>query len=362
LLQHVGASTLGARILFAALLAVQHIVTGLILFIQVPYYVNLVTHAFYHALHRDEELSKYSGAYPHIPAKTRTNWVDRAFRHPWWMLAVVLAGIAAWSGVIGANFERIYRPDRDLEVVAHRAGGETMPENSISGLLWAIDIGADWVEIDVQRTKDGAYVLNHDDTFLRVAGEKRKVSELTLEEINELNIGNDKIETERVPQLEEFLQVAKDQMQVIIELKGPTANKQMADDVVELVTELEMVDQVMVMGLDYDLIKYIEATNPQITTGYCYFISLGDITQLDGDYMLLEEGEASNWRLLSLSWQHKGAMVWTVNTDRSMRQMVTRDIDAIITDRPERLQEIIAEDRDASDVELFFRIFLDIGI
>ena len=101
-------------------------------------------------------------------------------------------------------------------MIGHRAGGNAAPENSLAGLRYAIGQRADQVEIDVQRTLDGHYVLNHDDTFQRAAGDGRPSFQLTLDQIKALRLTNG----EQVPELEEFLTAAKGRVQVLLELKG----------------------------------------------------------------------------------------------------------------------------------------------
>lgn len=76
----------------------------------------------------------------------------------------------------------------------------------------------DWVEIDVQCTADGHYVLNHDNTFSRVAGTPRSARDLTLQQVKALDIGRDGT-VQRVPGLDDFLRAAEDRVKVIVELR-----------------------------------------------------------------------------------------------------------------------------------------------
>jgi glycerophosphoryl diester phosphodiesterase len=64
-------------------------------------------------------------------------------------------------------------------VVAHRAAWKKAPENSRLSVEHAIDMGADIVEIDVRRTKDGVFVLTHDETIDRITNGKGNVSAFT---------------------------------------------------------------------------------------------------------------------------------------------------------------------------------------
>lgn len=72
-----------------------------------------------------------------------------------------------------------------MKLIAHRGGGSG-PENSVEALVQAARRGADAVECDLRRTKDGALVVFHDDTLERLAGVPAAVSEVTLAEMEAL--------------------------------------------------------------------------------------------------------------------------------------------------------------------------------
>lgn len=98
-----------------------------------------------------------------------------------WMLAVV----AAFGGTrTEAIREKLMSGDRDYVFVAmHRGDWRNFPENSKGAILSSIARGADIVELDVHRTKDGCFILNHDRTLDRTTTGKGKVRDLTLAEI-----------------------------------------------------------------------------------------------------------------------------------------------------------------------------------
>lgn len=62
------------------------------------------------------------------------------------------------------------------------------PENSVGAIQGAIDMGADIVELDVAKTKDGKFVLLHDGTLDRVSNGKGPSTEYTLEEIKKFRL------------------------------------------------------------------------------------------------------------------------------------------------------------------------------
>ena len=100
-------------------------------------------------------------------------------------------------------------------VVAHRGDWRHAPENSLPGIENCIKMGVDIVEVDVRKTKDGNFVLMHDETVDRTTNGKGKVSDMTLGELKQLCLkenqgrGDAKLTGLRIPTLEEALMVVK---------------------------------------------------------------------------------------------------------------------------------------------------------
>lgn len=99
-------------------------------------------------------------------------------------------------------------------VVAHRGDWRYAPENSISAIENVIEMGVDIVELDVQRTRDGKFILMHDATLNRTTTGKGEISDWDLDSIRTLKLKNGiNIKTkEKVPTLEEALMIMKDKI------------------------------------------------------------------------------------------------------------------------------------------------------
>lgn len=252
-------------------------------------------------------------------------------------------------------FEDIFKSYKDIFIVAHRGGGDLAAENSIKGMEEAVKYGAKWSEIDVQRTKDGKYIINHDSTFFRVGNNNKRSIDLTLNEIKDLRI-KDLFDSNRpsqeVPILEEYLDAAKGKIGLFIELKGISADNQMVDDVVKMVKERGMEKEVAILSLDYQLINYTENKYPEIDTGYLYFFSIGKTKKLTGDILIMEEREATSDKISSIHREGKKAVVWTVNTDESIKKFVSSDVDGIITDHVLKVKNGINERNKRTDIQV----------
>ncbi|VTS18466.1 Membrane domain of membrane-anchored glycerophosphoryl diester phosphodiesterase [Streptococcus porcinus] len=254
-------------------------------------------------------------------------------------LFLVLAGLflinSSISTVYGLFFNKFAKLENKIALVAHRGGGNLGAENTIAGMEKAIKAGASWTEIDVQRTKDGYYVINHDSTFKRLTGIDKSSDEMTLKEIKSLRVKdlfNEERPAQPVATLEEFIKAGQGKIGFYIELKGATADKKMADDIVRLIKDKKLEKSTALLSLDLNLIKYIESKYPEMTTGYLYYFSLGEISDMPADILIMEEGEATTLNILKAHEAGKKVVVWTINSSDSINKFVKSDVDAIITD------------------------------
>lgn len=104
---------------------------------------------------------------------------------------------------------------------AHRGlHGNGVPENSISAFIEAVENGFG-AEFDVHLTADGQLVVIHDYTLKRTTGVKGIVEELTLKQIKEYFLENT---DEKIPTLEEVLEIFEGKAPIIIELKATNTN------------------------------------------------------------------------------------------------------------------------------------------
>lgn len=252
-------------------------------------------------------------------------------------------------------FDDLFKVNRNIEIIAHRGGGDLAAENSILGMEKAIKNGAKWSEIDVQRTKDGHYIINHDSTFKRVANTNKRSIDLRLDEIKKLKIKdlfNENGIAQPIPTLDEYLDAAKGKMGLFIELKGITADEKMVDDIIKMVKEKNMEKEIVILSLDYSLINYVEDNYPEIDTGYLYFFSIGSIESLRGDMLIMEEQEATEDKVRKIKLSGKKAIVWTINKDESIDKFILSNVDGIITDYVRKVRDKMEKTKERSEIEI----------
>lgn len=261
------------------------------------------------------------------------------------ILAIAIAMIAV-AVLLFSYFDQLFPLDTDVRIIAHRAGGNEGGENTLSGMEAAWKAGAYGSEIDIQRTSDGYYILNHDSTFKRVAGDDRKPSDMTLKQIKRLSVDG-----ETVPTFEEMLISCRGRMVLFTELKGKTADKKMAEDAVKIVRQYQMEDEVVLISLDYELIDYIETTYPEMETGFLTFASAGKTAELNCDYIGLEEESATSAAIDSIHKEGKKVLVWTANEKGSQKHFLCTDIDGLITDNVSQALGLVKELEHRSDLD-----------
>ena len=267
---------------------------------------------------------------------------------------LVAVGIALASIPAGALFDIYLQYKTPVNIIAHRAGGSLAPENSVEGIDAAVQYQCYGSEIDVQRTSDGYYIINHDNDFSRLAGVSKAAQEMTLQEIRSLNLkdttGNGAVLHPAT--IEEMLDASKGRITLFIELKGTTADRQMVDDLAAMIHEKDCAENIRLISLNYDVINYAETKYPEFETGLLFFGAYGDISALNCDILIMEEEIATDTRIALAENDGKKTAVWTVNSMSSMEKYLDSNVNAIITDNIELAHTVQEELDDRTDYEM----------
>lgn len=227
----------------------------------------------------------------------------------------------------------VYQPQ--TLVIAHRGYTVEGIENTITSLNSAAQVGADFVEMDIQETKDHQFVVFHDYTLRRLAGRSDAIADMTLAEIQEVELRDNGF-TDYAPSLEEYIAAAKEaDIKLLIEIK--THGKESADmekRLVELLQKEKVTSDYLVQSLTASSLTEIKKLDPEIRTGYLVALNIGNLPVIDADFLVLEEF-SFNKRLLSQARaQDKTVFVWTINRENLMRKYFSQNIDGMITNYP----------------------------
>ncbi len=270
----------------------------------------------------------------------------------WALAGLALAAVLA--AVAGYLFMDSVRLEDDVIVIAHRGAAGSAPENTLASVALAVEQGADIVEIDVQETADGEVVVIHDSDLMRVGGAAVKVWETTYDELMEIDVGSwygPEFSGQRVPTLEQVLELCKGRAWVDIELKYYGHNDHLEERVAEIVERVGMEDEVVLMSLVYDIVLSMKALRPDWTVGLLTAKAVGDLTTSDADFLAVHVGIASSGFVRRAHAAGKEVYVWTVNDKLNMSRMMSRGVDGVITDHPALARQVISERADMSSAE-----------
>ena len=243
----------------------------------------------------------------------------------------------------------------DALITAHRGAKVVAPENTLAAFKAAMDAGADFIELDVQHTKDRQVVVLHDADFMRMGGDPRRVADLTAAEVASIDIGRRRgpqFAGEHAPTLEEVIDLVRGRMKINIELKYNVPDPGLAPAVVELLRREDFIDQVVITSLDYAALRQVKSIEPRLETGHIVTAAVGDVLRTEADFLSLNSAKATTSLVRRARTAGKDVAVWTVNDPEVMLRMIERGVDNIITDDPALLVRVMRERSALSKAEI----------
>lgn len=246
-------------------------------------------------------------------------------------------------------------------IIAHRGASAFAPENTLAAFQRAIEDGADGIEFDVRLSKDNVPVVFHDSDLARLAKIKRRVADLTAEELGEIDVGSwfnrafpkhadEKFTAETIPTLAKTLELLSAyQVLIYIELKGENKSlDELAEQVCRLIRPTNLLPKIVVKSFNLEGIKIVKSILPQIRTAALFEPKV--LTILQKKKRILEE--ARNFHADEISIHHSMAtgnfvrraresgfptVIWTANSSVWVRRARDFGIRAIITNKPAQL-------------------------
>lgn len=250
---------------------------------------------------------------------------------------------------------------RNMEITAHRGASVKYPENTMAAFRGAKELGADWIELDVQQTKDKQIVVSHDTNLKRVTGVNKEIIDMTYEEISKLDAGSFKGKEyagEKIPLLSEVLEFAKENnIRLNIELKPTGDEVDFEKQVVELIKEYNMKDRCVVTSQVYEVLQKVKKYDKNIKTVYVMSIAIGNITDLkDSDAFSVEASNVNESLVTRVHNEGCELYAWTVNTKESINHMIDMNVDNIITDNIELGKDLVSKSKHSNIITEFLKL------
>jgi glycerophosphoryl diester phosphodiesterase len=229
---------------------------------------------------------------------------------------------------------------------AHRGASEYAPENTLSSFYLGMLQGANGIETDVQRTKDGVLVLFHDDTIDRVSDGKGKLSEYTFEELQNVKIyGNSTTGFyDRIVTLREFLEkFSQYDIQFAIELKGEGVE----EDTLNMINEFGILDKTTFTSFKYDYIGKIKELNSKARVGWLISEvtdeNINKLLDIGGEEIAPKAEYITEELMGKLRKLNLGVRAWGVFNISLMKRMCTLEVDGMTVNFPDRLHQFLKQ-------------------
>ncbi|MEH7484325.1 glycerophosphodiester phosphodiesterase family protein [Neobacillus drentensis] len=234
-------------------------------------------------------------------------------------------------------------------IIGHRGAAGYCPENTFASFKKAVDLGVDYLEIDVQMTKDGELVVIHDSTVNRTTNGKGKVKDLTLKEIQNLDAGSwfhSKFAGEKIPSLAEFFDEFAGKIGILLELKKPSLYPQIVEKTVEELIKRNLTsgeNHIIIQSFDRGSLKRFHELLPSIPIGVLVknsgvnIISNKDLRSF-ASYVSYVNPKITmvNKRLIKRIHQHGlKTIIWTAKKKNEVNTLKNLHVEGIITDFPD---------------------------
>lgn len=238
-----------------------------------------------------------------------------------------------------------------VKIIAHRGASGYCPENTMVAFKKAIAQKSDGIELDVHLSKDGYIMICHDETIDRTTNGTGRIKEMSYDEIRKYDAGawfNKKYEGEKIPTLNEFFDLMKDNDLLInIELKaGSMLYPGIESKVLDLIEEYDFMDRVIVSSFDHHSVVKCKELNPNIKTGALYELNLYEpwvyATEKLGADALHPHYKFVDKELISqLEPNNLMLNIYTVNDTDLMKYYYNMGVTSIITNYPDLAKSVV---------------------
>lgn len=236
--------------------------------------------------------------------------------------------------------------EKMILIIGHRGASSVSPENTLKAFQKAIELKADYVEFDVQETRDGNLVVTHDEDIKRITGKDGLIKDMTLNELRKLNFG----EGEKIPTLQELVELTKNKISLNCEIKV----EGITEKVIHVFREYDIIDTTLVSSFIHDELLKIQKLEPSLklaslepTPGtikidwdkkkemiqYCVDNNLYAINPLVMmvDQQFVDLAHANNIKVFP----------WTVDSKVFIKKLIRLGVDGIITNDIFRTKAIL---------------------
>ena len=215
-----------------------------------------------------------------------------------------------------------------MKIIAHRGASYFEPENTLRAYKRAMEMGADFVEVDVRMSKDKELVIMHDPDISRTTNGKGLIKNLTLDKLKGFDAGKG----ERIPTLEEVIQLVKNKIGLVIEIKEPGT-----ENIIIKKIEEHNLKNTIITSFFHKSIKNIFKPNLKPKLGIiftCEPVNVGKLAADANASIIFPSYRYMTEELVKKAKKH-GLTVfpWAIDDEKDFNKFALMDIDGIVSNK-----------------------------
>lgn len=231
-------------------------------------------------------------------------------------------------------------------VIGHRGAAAYAPENTLEGILTAVEMGVTWVEVDVKLTKDSVPVLFHDDTLDRTTNGHGPVAEMAFNDLRDLEAGSwfsDSFAGIRVPTLEEAIDVIfEHNLGVNLEIKPcPGREKETAEAMLDVLARIwDEPDRLLISSFSHVSLETAQDMAEEWHRGLLLETEIPENWRELAEYLNpatlnIDGREVTREQVEDLIELQKPILAYTINDAFLARKLRSWGVDGVFTDDPD---------------------------
>lgn len=230
-------------------------------------------------------------------------------------------------------------------VYAHRGASAYAPENTKAAFEKAIELNANGIELDLQKTKDGKIVIFHDDTIDSKSNGRGKISDYTYQELLELDLGswfNSKYKNEKILLFEDFARefLNKD-LTFAIELKDLDIEK----ETLEIINKYKVHDNIYITSFLYEALENMRKIDKDIKLSWLVTEineeNINKLLKINGIQICPEAELVSKHDIEIANNNGLGVRLWGIHNEEIMQKVYKLNIEGMTVNFPDKLNELI---------------------
>ncbi|RMH77481.1 MAG: hypothetical protein D6681_20915 [Calditrichaeota bacterium] len=227
-------------------------------------------------------------------------------------------------------------------IFAHRGANSFAPENSLAAFEAALQMGCDGIEMDLRFTASGDVVVFHDRRTYRMTGCRGHVHQLSLKQLREFRLQEKR--EHFIPTLQEALELIRDRTWINLDVKKESMRSNgFEEKILSILRDFHLCDNIIISSFNPVVIKRFHALAPEFRLGFIYkrrshkIVANGvPLDSLHVYYRALSRRYVAN-----LHARGYRVYAWTVDRESSMRRMLEKGVDGIITNKPESFYQLV---------------------